>query len=86
MQSGHWAGPGFSSGKVAAEEELSYDRFTAGRLSGLLEGTADLLELPPYLSGLPIHIPACLTLTSLFAVATDKYDKPVKYLTWLRLK
>lgn len=86
MQSGHWAGLGFSSGKVAAEEELSYDRFTACRLLGLLEGTANLLELPPYLSGLPTRIPTCLTLASLFAVATDKYDKPMKYLTWLRLK
>lgn len=45
VQSGHWSG----LGKVAVEEELSYDRLTVHRSLRLWQGTANLLELLTYL-------------------------------------
>lgn len=60
-------------GKVAVEEELSYDsiRFTAHRPSGLLQGTTSMLT---YLFGLVLtSITKSLTLTSSFTEDMNKY-------------
>lgn len=55
MQSGHWGWLGFSSGEVAAEEELSYIGLIVHSVWGLSQGTAELLELRTYVFRLLLH-------------------------------